>query len=98
LSISDAAKMFGEAGVRHPYFRHKVLLFPGYLDWWKLFTVQQDIDEVRRSYAETEAPVKADADPACTVCGGKAWHRGWDAITREPVMLRCPRVDRWRAS
>ena len=33
------------------------------LNWWKLFTVQQDIDEVRRSYAETEATVKADADP-----------------------------------
>jgi hypothetical protein len=37
----------------------------------KLFVVQQDIDEVRRSYPETQASVKADADPACTVCGGK---------------------------
>lgn len=35
--------------------------------------MQQDIDEVRPNYAETEAPVKADADPACTVCGGKGW-------------------------
>jgi hypothetical protein len=59
------------------------------LNWWKLFTVQQDIDEVRPSYAETEAPVKADADPACTVCGGKGWHHGWDGITRKRVMLRC---------
>jgi len=75
--------------------------FGGYsaaLNWWKLFSVQQDIDEVRRSYAETEATVKADADPACTVCGGKGWHHGWDAITRDPVMLRCPCVDRRRAS
>ena len=74
--------------------------FGGYfaLNWWKLFAVQQDIDEVRRSYAETEATVKAGASPACTVCGGRGWHHGWDAITREPVMLHCPRVDRRRAS
>jgi hypothetical protein len=68
------------------------------LNWWKLFTVQQDIDEVRRSYAEAEATVKANADPACTVCGGKGWHHGWEAITRDPAMLRCPCVDRRRAS
>ena len=54
------------------------------LNWWKLFTVQQDIDEVRRSYAETEATVKADADPACTVCGGKRWHHGRDADHPRP--------------
>jgi hypothetical protein len=73
--------------------------FGGYwvaLNWWKLFTVQQDIDKVRRSYAEAEATVKADADPACTVCGGKGWHHGWDAITGDPVMLRCLCVDRRR--
>jgi len=60
--------------------------------------VQQDIDEVRPSYAETETSVKAGADPACTVRGGKGWPHGWDAITRHPVMLRCPCVDRRRAS
>ncbi len=50
---------------------------------WKLFTVQQDIDEVRPSYAETGALVKADANPACTVCGGKGWPHGWGAIIRD---------------
>jgi len=54
------------------------------LNWWKLFTVQQDIDKVRRSYAETEATVKADADPACTVCGGKRWQHGRDADHPRP--------------
>jgi hypothetical protein len=39
---------------------------------------------MRRSCAETEATVKADADPACTVCGGKGWPYGRDAITRDP--------------
>jgi hypothetical protein len=42
--------------------------FGGYsVAGWKLFTLQQDIDEVCRSYAETKPTVKADADPACTV-------------------------------
>jgi hypothetical protein len=64
----------------------------------KLRTVQQDIDTVRAAYAETEITVKADADPACTVCGGKGWHWGWLSLTRDPVLLRCPCVDQRRAS
>jgi hypothetical protein len=71
---------------------------PVALNWWKLFTLQQDIDEVRRSGAETETTVKADADPLAPVCGGKGWHHGWDAITRDRVMLRRLGVDRRRAS
>ena len=53
--------------------------FGGYwvaLNWGKLFTVQQDIDKVRRSYTEAEATVEANADLACTVCGGKRWQHG----------------------
>jgi hypothetical protein len=63
----------------------------------KLFTVQQDINEIRAAY-DTEASVKADADPACAICGGKGWHHGWYYATRKPVMLRCPCVDQRRAS
>jgi hypothetical protein len=62
----------------------------------KLFVVQQDLNQVRAAYAETEATVKTDADPACTICGGKGWHDGWDAATLDPVRLRCACVNRWR--
>ena len=62
----------------------------------KRIAVRQDINQVRAAYAETEATVKADADPDCTICGGKGWHDGWDAVTRDPVMLRCPCVDQRR--
>jgi hypothetical protein len=62
----------------------------------KLIAVQQDINQVRAATAETEATVKADADPECTICGGKGWHDGWDAVTRDPVRLRCPCVDQRR--
>ena len=47
---------------------------------------------------DTEATVLSDADRACAICKGRGWHRGWDAITRDPVMLRCPCVDRKRAA
>ena len=62
----------------------------------KRIAVRQDINQLLATYAETEATVKADADPACTICGGKGWHDGWDAVTRDPVMLRCPCVDQRR--
>jgi len=58
--------------------------------------VQQNLDELRRAYAESEASVKADADPACTICGGNGWHWGWRGKRRKPVMLRCPCVDQKR--
>ncbi|MBV8894407.1 MAG: hypothetical protein JO266_20935 [Acidobacteria bacterium] len=62
----------------------------------KVVTVQQNLDELRRAYAESEASVKADADPACTICGGNGWHWGWRGKRRKPVMLRCPCVDQKR--
>jgi hypothetical protein len=46
---------------------------------------------------EDEASVKADADPDCPVCSGRGWHHGWHSETHDPVMLRCPCVDRVRA-
>jgi hypothetical protein len=64
----------------------------------KLIAVQQNLDELRRAYAESEALVKADADPVCTICGGNGWHWGWLGIERDPVMLRCPCVDQKRHS
>jgi hypothetical protein len=45
--------------------------------------------------ADTEAAVRRDADSACTICAGKGWHHGWNEA-REPVMVRCPCVDRRR--
>ena len=62
----------------------------------KPVTVRQDINQLLATYAETEATVKADADPACTICGGTGWHWGWYAATRDPVRLRCPCVDERR--
>lgn len=45
---------------------------------------------------DTEESVRADADHECSICGGRGWHHGWDAITLQPVMMRCPCVDRIR--
>jgi hypothetical protein len=49
-----------------------------------------------RRYAGTESSVKADADPDCTVCGGKGWHWGWLSLTRDPAMPRRACVDHRR--
>ena len=45
--------------------------------------------------AEDEDAVKSDASPDCTICKGDGWHWGWNEH-QEPVMLRCPCVDRNR--
>jgi hypothetical protein len=53
-----------------------------------------------RAAIETEATVAADADPNCRICSGLGRHWGWAVKNfegqRDPVMLRCPCVDRRR--
>ena len=45
--------------------------------------------------AETEDEVKEYASLDCTICKGEGWHWGWNEY-QQPVMLRCPCVDRNR--
>jgi hypothetical protein len=45
---------------------------------------------------EPEDTVRRDARDGCQICDGLGWHWGWDQC-RQPVMLRCPCVDRNRA-
>ena len=44
---------------------------------------------------EDQDSVKRDASAHCSVCKGEGWHWGWNEY-QEPVMLRCPCVDRNR--
>jgi len=53
-----------------------------------------NIGTIRES--DTTESVKADANARCFTCRGEGWHWGWRA--NQPVMLRCPCVDRNRAS
>jgi hypothetical protein len=57
--------------------------------------------------SDTFASVRADADPACRICGSDGWHWGWSVSLTpkgqvsalssfDPVRLRCPCVDRRR--
>ena len=45
--------------------------------------------------AEDQDDVERDADKYCEICHGHGWHWGWNEH-QEPVMWRCPCVDRMR--
>jgi hypothetical protein len=50
---------------------------------------------VEATARDTEATVRRDADPACTICRGVGWHYGWN-LYGDPVRLRYPCVDQRR--
>lgn len=47
---------------------------------------------------ETTNSVAQDSDTGCRVCDGRGWHWGWALVSGQPVRLRCPCVDRMRAT